>query len=89
MKKKYTEEIHVKLLLELLSETHPCSFCPKDKLDEGLHCGVNEDNRDCEIYKICKGFIGFELDGLCPCVFDREEAIKRTRIVLEEKGYLK
>jgi hypothetical protein len=45
--------------------------------------------RDNYCSKICYGLLDIKYEGRCPChQFGIKEAIKRTWIALEEKGYL-
>jgi len=88
---EYTEEMHAKCLLLMLESDNPCkqSNCPVyfyrlvDELppcDYGDLGGSNE---------ICKAFVGLLPDDACPCYrFGGPEAIKRTWLALEAKGYL-
>ena len=86
--KEYTEEIHVRGLRLILSRENPCLFCP------AMARAENYDN-SCNV---CLGFINLPVnlpanavcnaEG-CPChVLGKKEAIKRTWIALEEKGYI-
>ena len=88
---KYTEKIHAKRLLGMLNKKDPCLCCPA-----GYRYGVkgndmvwrNWDGNQCYI---CRDFIGSN-KILCPCsedrIFGKKEAIKRTWLALEAKGYL-
>ena len=91
---KYTEKIHAKRLLGMLEKKNPCSYCPagkdfkaRDFSEWGLveyECG---DINDSYVAGICVRFVGGK--DCCPCTeFGRQEAIKRTWLALEEKGYL-
>ena len=77
----YTEEIHAECLLEMLEQKSPCSHCPITFLNK-TYCY----NSRCHI---CRSFVNTpELFG-CPChMLGFHEAIKRTWLALEEKGYL-
>jgi len=75
------------------------TYC--NNYDEYIIVPVEEEQ---EVCRICKTFIGLEISSPCPCYafqdfakyhyFDKtekqsqQEAIKRTWIALEEKGYL-
>ena len=76
------EKEHVENLFDILGHEEPCSWCPSD--GESFYCWT------------CWTFIGGVYsvkrmnDGerFCPChVLGKEEAIKRTWLALEEKGY--
>ena len=72
---KYTEAIHAKNLLKLLSTKDPCGTCP-----------VSGDIS--EVCPVCARFVN-NTSRWCPCnQFGKKEAIKRTWLALEEKGYL-
>jgi len=85
---EYTEKEHVENLLDMLEYENPCNHCP------------NEVFIDCVSIPrciMCRSFIGIQ--GIiynyipackkCPCyVLGEKEAIKRTWIALEEKGYI-
>lgn len=84
---KYTEAVHAKRLLMMLDDLYPCDFCPSVGFDAGVKqcCGV------------CRDFIGLDFfkttpycnEIRCPClVLGNHEAIKRTWLALEEKGYI-
>ena len=79
--RKYTEKVHAKGLLRILSEENPCGFCPCHAAGYGYCSTVSAD-------KVCFQFIGGGIRS-CPCnALGHFEAIKRTWIALEEKGYL-
>ena len=87
---KYTEKEHVENLLDMLEKENPCNECPFEHFVflyevNPLFCIM------------CRSFIGIR--GIiyndtpackkCPCyVLGEKEAIKRTWIALEEKGYI-
>lgn len=70
---EYTEKTHAERLIKLLeSKTYVCISCPGQTL--------------CDI---CLGFVGLLEGAHCPCSeLGDEEAIKRTWIALETKGYI-
>lgn len=70
---KINEKIHANALLELLNKKNPCSYCPYDG-------GIQRCHR-------CAKFLNAAFG--CPChILGKKEAIKRTWIALEEKGYI-
>ena len=99
---KYTEKIHAKRLLGMLNKNNPCLCCPQERrygiLAEGKawedysNMPWQEDlhNVDNACY-ICLEFLNIKQDGSewCPClILGEKEAIKRTWLALEEKGYI-
>lgn len=84
---EYTEKIHAKKLLWMLSQDDPYSLCPSKHMPSAC--------------KICLSFIGLkQIDTTyfldkpsilkCPCYqLGKKEAIKRTWLSLKEKGYIK
>jgi hypothetical protein len=83
---RYTEEFHAQRLLEMLEKRDPCACCPKvDNFYYENGVNMKYSNNAC---KICLNFISLSL-GLCPCHrLEDQEAIKRTWLALEEKGYI-
>jgi len=93
---KYTEAEHAKNLLRMLEEPYPCDLCPA-----GFKRPFAPKDECC---RVCQEFIGmwttqtsvFPLREIyfgrfapCPCKYYGErEAIKRTWLALEEKGYI-
>lgn len=82
---EYTEKEHAERLLEMLSHNKPCDHCPGKDLPPEIACSA------------CNSFLpGYDLDlinktaiGTCPChVLGQQEAIKRTWLALEAKGYI-
>jgi len=91
---EYTEKIHAERLLKMLERKNPCAYCPagkdfepRDFSEWGLdkyECGSI---RKSYVADICIRFVNGE--EICPCLaWGKKEAIKRTWIVLEEKGYI-
>lgn len=84
---EYTEKIHAERLLSMLNMKNPCLYCPADFSEWGVKeydCGKIGISY---IADICIKFVNAE--ETCPCSeLGREEAIKKTWIALEEKGYI-
>lgn len=73
--REYTEKIHAARLLKILERKNPCGLCP-----------ATPDYFGCCL--VCARFVG-SLTGNCPCpMYGIKEAIKRTWLSLEAKGYL-
>jgi hypothetical protein len=96
MKEKYTEEIHVKRLLELFEtsvKTHDvCHRCPAD-LGFPWHTTII-DNWDCSDIAsypctICTSFVGKGefAKSHCPCQL-LDDPVNETWLALEAKGYI-
>lgn len=96
---EYTEKEHAENLLDMLEYENPCDRCPID--DEEVYFFVGDEEvyffASIPVCVICRSFIGIQ--GIihndtpackkCPCyVLGEKEAIKRTWIALEEKGYI-
>ena len=87
---KYDNDEHARRLLMMLETDSPCDDdnCPAE-IDVVVYCSM-------EVKNICKGFIDLapRLTNeyrytFCPChALGSEEAIKRTWLALEAKGYL-
>ena len=90
---KYTEKIHAKRLLGMLNKKNPCLCCPagyKYRSNTQEYTTWWELGADPQFCLVCECFIGMDSDSrCCPCdFFGEHEAIKRTWLALEEKGYL-
>jgi len=91
--RKYTEKIHGARLLKMMEKDDPCACCPAAPYFDSylnsytMWCNPSASSA-CDI---CKEFVQLDLMySQCPCdEFGKQEAIKRTWIALEEKGYLK
>lgn len=85
--KHYTEYIHAHRLLKMLEMEDTCMQCPLNlPNEEKYYCNK-------ETCGLCRVFVGYSSEynhwRFCPCYFlGPAEAIKRTWIALEEKGYL-
>lgn len=93
-KRKYTEKIHAQRLLRMLEKKDPCAHCPASEFFSGNNSAIDLWADEPNPHKICNEFLDFPLGSysthMCPChKFGRKEALKRTWIALEEKGYLK
>ena len=90
--KTYTEAIHAKRVKKMLGRKDPCIHCPGAPnllSGKGLLKGYTEGDRILSSNQICTICRKFVKAKYCPCTnFGTEEAIKRTWIALEEKGYL-
>ena len=87
---KYTEKIHATRLLGMLNKKNPCMCCPTLPFygvgDRWVNCRILWDGSACGV---CHAFIGGIEEGFaCPCDIGKQEAIKRTWLALEAKGYI-
>jgi hypothetical protein len=93
---KYTKEIHAHMLLLMLDEDEPCKpgRCPACQYN--LMKGFMPGTQQPKICRVCRKFINHShvflekgLKGNCPCWgLGGKEALKRTYLALEEKGYI-
>ena len=94
-KKIYTEKIHAERLLKILEQKKPCDCWPKFTNTMNSWKGEREFPRSntqkgAAICALCRSFVGVGYQFFCPCGFlGSEEAVKRSWIALEEKGYIK
>ena len=79
----YTETMHVICLGIMLEQPDPCWRCPTH-----IFKLLPYQDKEDPCCKICRDFVGAK--GIeCPCTkFGKHEAIKRTYITMEEKGYI-
>jgi len=89
---KYTEKIHAEALLKNFENHFHCA-CPLSSSRSGklFDNEVANDDDISGACLVCIGFVGIEptMDDFCPCWnVGKNEAIKRTWIALEEKGYI-
>ena len=86
--RKYTEKIHAERTMKMFEKEDPCMLCPAGKRyqtgwEEYAEFMWSDASSPCGI---CQEFVN--TDG-CPCItLGEREAIKRTWIVLEKKGYI-
>lgn len=97
----YTVREHVKNLLAILESGDPCGKCPAApgfnarrsptaKYYSRRHTASYTVHNACIVCSIFVGLPGYSTYGpLCPCKrLGHEEAIKRTWLALERKGFL-
>ena len=88
--KEYTEAIHAKRLLKMLNKKDPCSCCPAGLSFSpgGFILGLSGSALNKEgVCAVCQNFVNLSTYG-CPCYHLGTEAIKRTWLALEAKGYI-
>ncbi len=89
---EYTEKVHAERLLKMLKKKDPCMCCPaqpyfKTETTFGIDSIELDSAGRRGACKICQDFIGIRHD--CPCCkLKKEEALKRTWLALEAKGYI-
>ncbi len=89
---KYTEKVHAARLLKMLKKKDPCMCCPAQPyFRTGTSFDISSTEMDATLSwgacKVCQDFIGIRHD--CPCCkFKKKEALKRTWLALEAKGYI-
>ena len=73
----------------MLNKKDPCVCCPKEPHYNSKSLKrIYWENLN-EVCDICQHFIGYENTlWKCPCHKGKKEAIKRTWLALEEKGYM-
>ena len=90
MKRKYTEKIHAERLIRILERKNTCDWCPAKahSVVDAYSCNpLAIWVRDTDPCTVCLDFV--DAFYHCPCTsLGEEEAIKRTWIALEEKGYI-
>lgn len=85
-KPKYTEEIHIENLVNILNNKILCDCCPAAKnYSQSKSWADPWSNKPCDI---CLEFIGHPNKALyCPCIiYGNEEALAKTLLKLKEKG---
>ena len=87
--KQYTTDRHCEYLLKMLEHRQPCSCCPTSQdFKPDVNTFDDWTNDQCDV---CREFVDINIPGAwsCPCLLlGKKEAIKRTWIALEEKGYI-
>ena len=93
---KYTEKIHARRLLGMLNKKNPCMWCPQERhygaSEEGGDMPWQKDGETCDdACRVCMDFVNVAKEDhkWCPClILGEKQAIKRTWIALETKGYI-
>ena len=94
-RKNYTKRVHAERLIKVLEKVDTCNKCP------GAH-RFHQDNSANDMWThtedsiwsrpacaICKSFVGMHKYNDCPCIeLGHNEAVKRSWLALEEKGYI-
>ena len=89
MKKRYTEAVHAQRVKKVIEKKRPCDHCPAQPRYVLLRVFDAWEESQSFVCKICKNFIGLEPSIFCPCgELGPKEAVRRTWLALEEKGYL-
>jgi len=91
----YNPDIHAKRLIRMF-ESSECCGCPVTRKfkprNRPIPLARNPEAEGvmAKVCRLCKTFIKVPITDSCPCLaLGKEEAVKRTWIALEEKGYLK
>lgn len=102
--KTYTEKLHAQYLIRLLENPDACEHCPATVFEQthgdphryDPMSSIWENYED--VCDICIGFVGYDRTSLpmppaifaiCPCwQLGQREAVKRSWIALEKKGYI-
>ena len=101
--KTYTEKIHAEHVIKLLEDPGPCEQCAATYRHQRKSSSIGQKFRGLwenteEVCDICTRFVGYDqktmpdigIESWCPChQLGAEEALKKTWIALEEKGYLR
>ena len=77
---KYTEQAHVLNLIKILESNKTCNLCPASgyRAYKTTHLACI----------VCRKFVDI-IENLCPChELGKKEAMKRSWLALEEKGYI-
>jgi len=100
---KYTNDIHAKRLIDILEEEDTCAYCPATDNYNGHRRAGEIWSEDSDPCRICQEFVGMKIEFIyfigsedygkarakCPCKnLGKEEAVKRTWLALEERGYV-
>lgn len=90
---EYTEAIHAQRLITILEMDNTCNHCPICLDDRFSNCGTHRERSAAPgtIGYICRNFVdaNYPDEYPCPCdILGAEEALKRSWIALEAKGYI-
>jgi len=103
VKCKYTKDDHAKRIIKLLESPKACFKCPgQTTFGPNLYVAPRSipstitDEEEIpvsilprEVCLVCRTFVGLLFTDNCPCnALGKEEAVKRTWLALEEKGYI-
>lgn len=92
---EYTEKYHAKRLLKMFEKKDPCNYCPTglrfSASNSSIMCAqdssIGQYSERRGVCIVCQDFVGIEAE--CPCMnLGQSEAIKRTWLALEAKGYI-
>jgi hypothetical protein len=86
----YTEEIHIKRLIEMLDDNEPCTKCPAtENFNSGRTVGELWEEKDNPPCHVCLEFVGIpKIKGKCPCSEYGEDVIAMTIKILMDRGYM-